>query len=217
MTPAFPIGSEVIANSWQPTLDFFMPVQMDHMRIKEAYRTWHGLSHMDDALQAPANYNHFDLYAHNGQLDTQYKPFEHIPGLNIGGWYDAGDFDIRTQSQYETVMGLVHAFEEFSIARDNTTISQAKRYVQINRPDGVADILQQIEHGTLALIAQHRALGHLIPGIVEGRLYQYPHLGDGASKTDNKIYSKALDPHASSRKVGENYEPSTVDPTLQKH
>ena len=71
-------------------------------------------------------------------------------------------------------------------------LAKAKRYVQINRPDGVADILQQIEHGTLALIAQHRALGHAIPGIVEGRLCQYPHLGDGASKTDNKIYSKAF-------------------------
>ncbi len=212
-TPAFPIGADVLANSWQPTLDFFMPVQMDHMRVKEAYRTWHGLSHMDDALQAPANYNHFDLYAHNAQLDTKFKPFEHIPGLNIGGWYDAGDFDIRTQSQYETVLGLVHAFEEFAITRDNTTISQEKRYVQINRPDGVPDIVQQIEHGTLALIAQHRALGHAIPGIVEGRLYQYPHLGDGASKTDNKIYNKTMDPHGAARKVGKDYEPSTVDPT----
>jgi hypothetical protein len=212
-TPAFPIGADVLGNSWQPTLDFFMPVQMDHMRIKEAYRTWHGLSHMDDALQAPPNYNHFDLYAHNAQLDTIFKPFEHIPGLNIGGWYDAGDFDIRTQSQYETVMGLVHAFEEFAITRDNTTISQEKRFVQINRPDGVPDMVQQIEHGTLALIAQHRALGHAIPGIVEGRLYQYPHLGDGASKTDNKIYNKAMDPHRAIRSVGKDYEPSTVDPT----
>ena len=74
MTPAFPIGSEVIANSWQPTLDFYAGANGSYAD-KEAYRTWHGLSHMDDALQAPANYNHFDLYAHNGQLDTQYKPF----------------------------------------------------------------------------------------------------------------------------------------------
>lgn len=212
-TPAFPIADDVLTKAWQPTLDFFMPVQMDHMRVKEAYRTWHGLSHMDDALQAPPNYAHFDLYAHNAQLDTKFKPFEHIPGLNVGGWYDAGDYDVRTQSQYDTVLGLVHAFEEFSITRDNTTISQAKHFVQINRPDGMPDILQQIEHGTLALIAQHRALGHAIPGIVEGRLYQYPHLGDGASKTDNKIYNKTLDPHAANRQVGENYEPSTVDPT----
>lgn len=212
-TSAFRIDSSVFADVWQPTLDFFFPVQMDHMRVREAYRIWHGLSHMDDALQAPPNYEHFDLFAHDANLDTKFKPFEHIPGLNYGGWYDAGDFDIRTQSQYHAVQGLVHAYEEFGINRDNTTISQERKYTEINRPDGINDILQQIEHGTLALIAQHRAIGHAIPGIVEAHLYQYPHLGDGSTKTDNKIYSAKLDPHAAKRKVGPMYNPSTVDPT----
>src|SRR5690606_34030161 len=55
------------------------------------------------------------------------------------------------------------------------------------RPDGVPDMLQQIEHGTLALIAQHRVFGHAIPGIVEPDLGQYTHLGDAASKTDGKV------------------------------
>ena len=212
-TDAFPINQDVYAKAWQPTLDFFFPVQMDHMVVKEAYRTWHGRSHMDDAIQAPPNYEHFDLFAHNDKLDTQFKPFEHIPGLNYGGWYDAGDYDIRTQSQYQTVQELVHVYEEFSVNRDNTTISQAKQYTQINRPDGENDLIQQIEHGTLALIAQHRAIGHAIPGIVAGRLYQYPHLGDGSTKTDNKIYRKSMDPHANQRTVGKLYNPSTVDPT----
>lgn len=213
ITRAFRIDANIFAEVWQPTLDFFFPVQMDHMKVKDAYRTWHGASHLDDALQAPPNYEHFDLYAHDANLDTKFKPFEHIPGLNYGGWYDAGDYDIRTQSQYETVQDLVHAYEEFRIERDNTTVSQAKKYTEINRPDGKNDLLQQIEHGTLALIAQHRAVGHAIPGIVAGRLYQYPHLGDGSTKTDNKIYRSKMDPHAALRKVGPMYEPSTVDPT----
>jgi endoglucanase len=213
VTSAFRIDAKIFAGVWQPTLDFFFPVQMDHMKVKEAYRTWHGLSHMDDALQAPPNYEHFDLFAHDANLDTKFKPFEHIPGLNYGGWYDAGDYDIRTQSQYQTVQELVLAYEEFAIKRDNTTVDQAKHYTEINRPDGKNDLLQQIEHGTLALIAQHRAIGHAIPGIVEGHLYQYPHLGDGATKTDNRIYTKKMDPHAASRGVGPMYEPSTVDPT----
>jgi hypothetical protein len=171
---------------------------------------------MDDALQAPPNYEHFDLFAHDNNLDTKFKPFEHIPGLNYGGWYDAGDFDIRTQSQYQTVQWLVHTYEEFGIARDNTTVSQQKKYTEINRPDGQNDLLQQIEHGTLALIAQHRAVGHAIPGIVEGHLYQYPHLGDGSTKTDNLIYNAKMDPHADQRQVGKMYLPSTVDPTPQE-
>jgi len=213
LTHAFRIADDIFADVWQPTLDYFYPVQMDHMRVREAYRIWHGLSHMDDAVQAPPNYEHFDLFAHDANLDTQFKPFEHIPGLNYGGWYDAGDYDIRTQSQYQTVQQLVHAYEEFGIQRDNTTISQEKKYTEINRPDGQNDLLQQIEHGTLALIAQHRAIGHAIPGIVEGRLYQYPHLGDGSTKTDNLIYNAKMDPHAANRKVGKMYLPSTVDPT----
>ncbi len=211
-TNAFRIDENIYANVWQPTLDFFFPVQMDHMRVREAYRVWHGRSHMDDALQAPPNYEHFDLYAHGANLDTDFEPFEHIPGLNYGGWYDAGDYDIRTQSQYHTVQALVHAYEEFGIDRDNTTVSQEKKFTQINRPDGEQDMLQQIEHGTLALIAQHRAVGHAIPGIVAGRLYQYPHLGEGSTKTDNRVYNPEMDPHASERTVGEMYEPSTVDP-----
>ncbi|WP_020209747.1 glycoside hydrolase family 9 protein [Gilvimarinus chinensis] len=210
---SFPISQDVLTKVWQPTLDFFFPVQMDHMLVREAYRVWHGRSHMDDALQAPPNYEHFDLYAHDENLDTDFKPFEHIDGLNYGGWYDAGDYDIRTQSQYHTVQGLVHAVEEFGIERDNTTVDQAKKFTQINRPDGKQDVLQQIEHGTLALIAQHRAIGHAIPGIVAGRLYQYPHLGDGSTKTDNMIYDAGMDPHAEERSVGAMYEPSTVDPT----
>ncbi|MER2491782.1 glycoside hydrolase family 9 protein [Catenovulum sediminis] len=212
-THTFPIDNSVLAKVWQPTLDFFFPVQMDHMLVREAYRVWHGRSHMDDALQAPANYEHFDLYAHGEALDTHFEPFEHIDGLNYGGWYDAGDYDIRTQSQYHTVQGLVHAVEEFGIERDNTTVDQAKKFTEINRPDGKQDILQQIEHGVLALIAQHRAIGHAIPGIVAGRLYQYPHLGDGSTKTDNMIYDASMDPHAAERAVGEMYQPSTVDPT----
>lgn len=213
VTSAFRIGERIFADVWQPTLDYFFPVQMDHMRVREGYRIWHGLSHMDDALQAPPNYEHFDLFAHDENLDTKFKPFEHIPGLNYGGWYDAGDFDIRTQSQYAAVQSLVRAYEEFGIVRDNTTVSQEKKYTEINRPDGKNDLLQQIEHGTLALIAQHRAIGHAIPGIVEAHLYQYPHLGDGSTKTDNLIYNPKMDPHAASRKVGKMYEPSTVDPT----
>ncbi|WP_049721745.1 glycoside hydrolase family 9 protein [Gilvimarinus polysaccharolyticus] len=212
-TDTFPIDKEVLAKVWQPTLDFFFPVQMDHMQVREAYRVWHGRSHMDDALQAPPNYEHFDLYAHGEELDTDFKPFQHIDGLDYGGWYDAGDYDIRTQSQYHTIEGLVHAVEEFGVERDNTTVSQEKKFTQINRPDGKQDMLQQIEHGTLALIAQHRAIGHAIPGIVAGRLYQYPHLGDGSTKTDNMVYDASMDPHAKERSVGKMYEPSTVDPT----
>jgi endoglucanase len=188
----FPIAPDVYEKAWHPTLDVFFPVQMDHMFVNEAYRVWHGASHLDDALQAPVNHEHFDLYAQGPTTDTPYKPGEHIPGLNIGGWFDAGDFDIRTQTQYAVVLQLVQTWEAFGIRRDETTIDQAGRRVEIHVPDGVPDLLQQIEHGTLALLAQHVAVGHAISGIVEPDLGQYTHLGDASTKTDNRVYDPRL-------------------------
>lgn len=193
LSHAFPIHPFVYENAWQPTLDVFFPVQMDHMTVNEAYRIWHGASHLDDALQAPVNHEHFDLYAQGPTTDTPYQPGEHIPGLNIGGWYDAGDYDIRTQTHYYVIRNLVKTWEQFQIDRDETTIDQTTRYVDIHNPDQKPDLLQQIEHGALALIAQHRAVGHAIPGIVAAHLHTYHHLGDGLTKTDNLIYNPKLD------------------------
>lgn len=192
-TTALRIAPDVYENAWHPTLDVFFPVQMDHMVVKEAYRVWHGASHLDDALQAPVNHEHFDLYAQGPTTDTQYKPGEHIPGLNVGGWFDAGDFDLRTQTHYATILSMVQTWETFRPERDETSINQRTRSVDIHHPDGKPDLLQQIEHGTLQLVAQHRAIGHAIPGIVEAHLSQYTHLGDAVTKTDNLVYNQALD------------------------
>lgn len=186
-TAPFRIAPDVYAGAWHPTLDIFFPVQMDHMLVNEAYRVWHGASHLDDALQAPVNHVHFDLYAQGPSTETKYKPGQHVPGLNVGGWYDAGDYDIRTQSVYATVAGLVNVWENFSPARDTTNIDYARKHVELHVADGSPDVLQQIEHGTLALIAQHRVFGRAVPGIVESDLLQYTHLGDALTKTDNVI------------------------------
>jgi hypothetical protein len=192
-TDAFRIANDVYYDAWHPTLDVFFPVQMDHMLVNEAYRVWHGASHLDDALQAPVNHSHFDMYAQGPTTDTPYEPGEHIPGLNRGGWFDAGDFDIRTQTQYAVVLHLVHSWEDFRQERDETLIDQSTRYVDIHHPDGKPDMLQQIEHGAIALLAQHEAVGHAINGIIVSNLSQYTHLGDAMTMTDNLIYNPRLD------------------------
>lgn len=192
-TAPFMINKHVYDDVWHATLDVYFPVQMDHVLINEGYRVWHGASHLDDALQAPVDHKHFDLYAQGPTTDTKYKPGEHIPGLNIGGWYDAGDYDIRTQTQYITVSNLVSTWETFKPMRDTTLVDYDRKYVDIHVPDGKPDILQQIEHGTLALIAQHRALGRAIPGIIVSDISQYTHLGDGLTMTDNLIYNAEMD------------------------
>ena len=194
-TPPFRIGPDVYRRGvWQPALDTFLPVQMDHVAVREGYRVWHGPSHLDDARQAPPDHEHFDGYAMPSTTDSPYAPGEHVPGLDRGGWYDAGDFDIRTQTQARVVLDLVLLKEHFDARWDETTVDQEARLVQIRRPDGIPDVVQQIEHGAIGLLAQYDAFGHAIPGIIAPTLEQYTHIGDGASKTDNRIYSASLGP-----------------------
>jgi endoglucanase len=177
---------------WSNTLDTFFPEQMDHVLVRDRYRVWHGASHLDDARQAPPGHVHFDLYAQGPTTDTPYRAGEHIPGLGVGGWTDAGDFDIRTPSQYAVVETLAHAYEDFRVTWDETTVREAERYVAVRRPDGVPDILQQVAHGARQLLAQFRAVGHAIPGIIAPTLEQYTFLGDAGSKTDGLVYDSTL-------------------------
>ena len=194
-TNTFLIGKDVYSNIWQPTLDVWFPVQMDHMMVNEAYRVWHGAPYLDDALQAPVNHQHFDGYSMSGVTDTKYKPLEHIPGLNVGGWFDAGDFDIQTLSHASVLLNFVDAWEKFKVDRDETFIDQATRYVDIHRPDGKPDILQQIEHGALNVVAQVENIGHPVRGIIVPNLHQYHHLGDAINETDNLPYNPNLKPY----------------------
>jgi endoglucanase len=192
---AFPIGNHVYDNVWQQTLDVWFPVQMDHMFVREAYRVWHGAAFLDDALQAPVNIRHFDGYWMDSTTHTKYKPLEHIPGLDVGGWFDAGDFDIETAHHCTTIESLVETWERFHPTRDQTYVDQKTRFVEIHRPDGKPDLLQQIEHGTLQLVAQFKNVGFAVRGINFPHLYEYHHLGDASTITDNKLYNPKLKPY----------------------
>ncbi|MCL2080564.1 MAG: glycoside hydrolase family 9 protein [Oscillospiraceae bacterium] len=169
---------------WQPVLEYFLPVQMCHMRVNEKYRVWHGLCHDDDARMAPVNHIHFDGYAQGPSTLTKYKPGDAVPGLNIGGWHDAGDFDLRVESQAGEAYILSMAYEAFNVYYDATAIDQRGRVTEIHQPDGKNDILQQIEHGVLSVAGAYRALGRLYRGIICGNLRQYVLLGDSAAMTD---------------------------------
>lgn len=147
---------------------------------------------MDDARMAPVNYNHFDGYIQGGSTLTKYESGEHVPGLNIGGWHDAGDYDLRVESQSGEVYILVQAFEAFDIKYDETSVDQNSRIVEIHQPDGKPDILQQIEHGALSVVSGYRNLNRLYRGIICPTLRQYVLLGDGVNMTDGFIHSAAL-------------------------
>lgn len=189
-TAPFQINKDVYKHDvWQPTLEYFLPVQMCHMRVNDKYRVWHGWCHMDDARMAPIDSNHFDGYMQGPSTLTTFASGETVPMLNRGGWHDAGDFDLRVESQAETVHGLTLAYEAFDVKDDNTAIDQTTHVVEIHQPDGKPDVLQQVEHGLLSIIGGYKAMGRFYRGIIEPTLRQYTLLGDAANMSDNVFFN----------------------------
>lgn len=167
---------------WQPVIEYFLPVQMCHMRVAEKYRVWHDACHMDDALMAPAG-NHIDGYDQKPGL-SKFEALQPVPGVNVGGWHDAGDFDLRIESQAGEAYILALAYEAFHPEIDVTAINQAQHRVEIHEPDGRNDMLQQIENGALTVVRSYQALGRLYRGIICNNVRQYVLLGDASAMTD---------------------------------
>jgi len=186
-SPVFTISPEVYDRGvWQPVIEYFLPVQMCHMRVSEKYRVWHDTCHMDDARLAPAG-NHIDGYVQPENDMTRHQALDIIHNLNVGGWHDAGDFDLRIESQSGECYILAKAYEAFRPDIDVTYIDQAEHVVEIHQPDGKNDILQQIEHGALSVVNGYLGLGRLYRGIICNNLRQYVLLGDASAMTDGVI------------------------------
>ena len=189
-------GNFIIDNSvynWitDATSDVWIPIHMNHMTVNEGYRIWHGEPFKEGYLQAPQS-DHFDLHSQGAQTNTKYKPYELIPGLNVGGYFDAGDFDIETGSNISVVQNMVAAWELFHPMRDETFVSEEQRYVDLHRPDGKPDLLQYIEHGVLNLLAQAENIGFMSSALSNSVLDNYHHLGDAAAITDGLHYDPSL-------------------------
>jgi hypothetical protein len=191
-TAPFPISEDAYAKIWQDSLDHHIAEQMDHVSVREAYRVWHGASHLDDGLMAPVVGEQFDGWNQATATDGKYKGGDHIPGMNVGGWYDAGDYDLEEPAQLSVIQSLALAYREFNLKYDELTVDETTREVEMHRPDGVPDTVEQVKHGALLILAQFHNIGHAIRGTHEPDLRQYTHLGDGASKTDGRIYDPKL-------------------------
>ncbi|WP_343252707.1 glycoside hydrolase family 9 protein [Ligaoa zhengdingensis] len=191
-TEPFPIAKGVYSNTWQQSLSNYLAVQMDHMKVREGYKIWHAPSHMDDALQAPANMKWFDGWSMGDTIESGYEPYEHIPGLNVGGWYDAGDFDIQTSRNLGVILDLALAYNEYGVDYDTLAVDWDARDVELHRPDGIPDIQQQVKQGVLQILGQLENVGFVFPVLEVPSLRQYTHLGDGSKDTDNKVYDSSL-------------------------
>ncbi|MGE5224085.1 MAG: glycoside hydrolase family 9 protein [Omnitrophica WOR_2 bacterium] len=188
LTSPFPVESTVYQKDvWQPALESFFPIQMCHMEVRDVYRLWHAACHLDDALQAPTPWQHFDSYVQSEETETSYAPLEHIPYLDAGGWHDAGDYDLAAGSQAHTTLSLAYTRELFGLDSDQTAVYKERRLVEMHKPDGIPDIVQQVSHGVENLLSGYRAAGHSFSGIIENSLRQYVQLGEPALLTDNQV------------------------------
>lgn len=184
-SPVFRIAKDIWDKGvWQAEIEYFLPMQMCHMRVNEKYKVWHDYCHHDDALMAPVGFNHIDGYSQGPSTLTKYKSGEKVPGLNVGGWHDAGDYDLRIESQAVQAAILAQAVENLGAYWDETSIDFDKHIVEIHQPDGKNDFLQQVENGALTIVAGWKALGRLYRGIICPTVRQYTHLGDASAHTD---------------------------------
>ncbi|MDR1295187.1 MAG: glycoside hydrolase family 9 protein, partial [Bifidobacteriaceae bacterium] len=212
-TDVFPIDDNVYDKTWQPALSGYLATAMDHIELREGYKIWHGASHMDDARIGESFQNSVVDPGTNRipWFDGQQVPMtlpavvqakgyalgDRIPGLDQGGWYDAGDFDIQLASNQSVLRNLINNAETFDNLDDYDTLAvewsqDSGGSAEMHRPDGVPDVVQQVKHGAMQILANYENVG-IVQGTIEvPTLRQYTHLGDGSTDTDGYIYDPAL-------------------------
>ncbi len=129
-------------------------VAADPRRKRHCILLWMsgGPSHIDTFDMKPGHNNGGELK----EIATRAPGLrfsEHLPKLAEHG------------ERIAVVRSLVSVWEQYRPARDETLIDQSRRRVELHVPDGQPDILQQVEHGVLQLVAQFDAVGHAIPAI----------------------------------------------------
>lgn len=189
----FKVDDQVYARHvWQPTLEFFLPIQMCHVKVEQKRRVWHELCHEDDALMSPINHIHFAGYFSDPTNYTTHPPKAAISLINRGGWHDGRFFDLKIEEQAETVWLLAAMIEEFDLQSDATTINQQTKQVLLQQPDGIPDAVQQVQHGMLSVLGGYQNLGRLYRGIVSPNPEQYWQIGSPAAQTDGYFYDPLL-------------------------
>lgn len=194
ITESFMISENLYEKEfWRPSLETFIPVQMCHMEVRDRLRLWHGWCHKDDALQAPAAMEHFDVYDVMKNPPEIYEAYEHIPNMAEGGWHDAGDSDIEGSSNLMAVYNLAQACESFEWTSDQTSVDYSRHKVELHVPDGKVDIYQQIIHGVKWILGNYRSFGNLSQGVVGQNFQVYLQMGGIDSQTDGLLFDPVLD------------------------
>ena len=115
---------------------------------------------------------------------SKYAPNQHIPGLNVGGWFDPSDDDLDTAANLGTIQNLALAFKEFGINYDTLTVDADQSSVELHRVDHLNDMQQQVKQGILQILGQIDNVGFVFKGLKVPTLKQYSQSGDPSKNTD---------------------------------
>lgn len=163
----FPVRQSVFENRlWEPTLDCMIPFQMCHAEVDlGSSLPGHPFCHMDDGIRVPTGFGGTDGFHAYECTGTPYGAGDPIPCAK-GGWHDAGDCDLNIYAQGFSTYVLALAYEEFGRDRDVASLDVSAGTFRLGQPDGVPDILQQIEWGTLWLLSMMQPDGRSYVGVV---------------------------------------------------
>jgi hypothetical protein len=171
---------------WEPALDYALPFQMCHAEVNLGQGIpGHLRCHMDDAIRVPAGFPGVDGFVSYECEGTPYKAGDHVPCAK-GGWHDAGDCDLNIYAQGFSVYVLALAREEFGIERDAGTLDSRAQTFTAGRPDGVPDVLEQVEWGTEWLLSMLQPDGRSYVGC-SVQPQKYGRGGRWDEETDNTI------------------------------
>lgn len=162
----FPIQDSVFTGRADDTLDVFLPWQMCHAEVRGPAAWAHATCHRDDGIRVPAAFRHPDGYISYECEGTPYREGAAVP-VGVGGWHDAGDNDLDFTAEGYSTHLLALTSEEFGEARDRATLDAAAGVWTMDRPDGVPDLVQQVEWGVLWLLAMQQPDGRVYVGVVE--------------------------------------------------
>ena len=110
VSPIFRIDNDVYARGvWQPVLEYFLPVQMcQHARQRK--NTAYGTTAATWTMPRWHRHTIISTATTRKRACPSSNRVKWFP-VNIGGWHDAGDFDLRIESQAGESYILALAYE----------------------------------------------------------------------------------------------------------
>ena len=174
-----------------------LPARADGPRAgaTKAYRIWHGASHLDDARQAPVRLqplrrlrpgpdNRHALHARRAHPGPRPSAAGTTPGTSTSAPRRSRAGDHRPRAGDRECFGV-----EWDADHGRPGGAQRRRSAG---PTACPTRCSRWSTVSSRCSRSTRRSVMPFPGIVEPTLEQYTHLGDGATKTDNRVYSDSL-------------------------